>query len=67
MVKDYQVAIHDIEHIGGVVGGLCVVDHIDILKVAHGIERGEAVDTAVLAARATHLETAHEVGQGMCT
>ena len=65
VVEDDEIAVEDIEHIGGIVLRHSAVFDRNLLEVTHSIERGVAVETAVIAVISLHAETAEEVTQGM--
>ena len=65
VVKDDDIFVEDVVHVGGVVVGLAVDCNIDVLKVAHGVERGVAIEAAILAALALDVEGGDEVGHGL--
>ena len=67
MVEDNQVAEQDVEHIGRIVLLLRLVLYRDVLEIAHGIERGVAVETTELGVRACYFNMVDERVDGFGT
>ena len=65
MVEGDDILVQDVEHVGGVVLCLCGILDVDVLEVAHGVERRVAVEAAVGFLLALHVETGEEVAEGM--
>ena len=61
MVEHHHILIEDIQKVWGIILRLCLILHVDILEIAHGIERGIAEESAVLAILALHLEGREEL------
>ena len=65
IVEDDEVAIHDVQEVGGVVLGVTALTDIDALGISHGVERGVAIDTAVFGVFALNLEALEESIDGL--
>ena len=65
MVEGNDILVQDVEHVGGVVLCLCGILDVDVLEVAHGVERRVAVEAAVGFLLALHVETGEEVAEGV--
>ena len=62
MVEHHYILIEDIEHVGSIVLLLCLVLDVDLLEVAHCVERGVTVETAVVRFLTSDGEIAQEQG-----
>lgn len=66
MVEDDVVLVEDVEQVGGIVFGLRLVLHVDVLEVAHGVEGGVAIESAVGLVGSLDVETLEELVDEPC-
>lgn len=65
IVEDDKVLIENVEHIRCIIGGFAAVLHRDVFEIAHGIERGVAIKTAIVGVFTFDVEAAEEIFQSI--